>query len=73
MNKWGLLKYILVLSPLVLLVSPGAAEEALDPNEEVVELEEVVVVGSRLPGRSALDSPVPVDVILGDAFRELRR
>ncbi len=69
MNKWGLLKYILVLSPLVLPVSPGFAQEALDPNAEVVELEEVVVVGSRLPGRSALDSPVPVDVILGDAIR----
>ncbi len=69
MNKWELLKYILVLSPLVLPVSPGFAQEALDPNAEVVELEEVVVVGSRLPGRSALDSPVPVDVILGDAIR----
>ena len=67
MNKWKSLKYILVLSLLVLPVSPGAAQEAPD-QKKVVELEEVVVVGSRLPGRSALDSPVPVDTIPGDVL-----
>ena len=68
MNKWKSLKYILLLSLLVLPVSPGFAQEAPDQKEKVVELEGVVVVGSRLPGRSALDSPVPVDVIPGDTL-----
>ncbi len=68
MNKWKSLKCILLLSLVVLPVSPGAAQEAPDQKEKVVELEEVVIVGSRLPGRSALDSPVPVDVIPGDAL-----
>ena len=64
------MKRILLISLLMLLASPAAAEDngkAAKPEEAV--LEEVVVVGSRLPGRSALDSPVPVDVILGDAFK----
>ncbi len=66
----GVLKRILLMSPLMLLVSPAAAQEnrgAAKPEEVV--LEEVVVVGSRHPGRSAHDSPVPVDVIVGDAFK----
>ena len=35
-------------------------------QETVVELGELQVVGSRLPGRSAQDAPVPVDVIQGE-------
>ena len=37
-----------------------------ETNAEETVLEEVIVVGSRRPGRSASDSPVPVDVITGD-------
>ena len=42
-----------------------AAQEA-EPPEEVVELGELQVVGSRVAGRSAQDSAVPVDVIQGE-------
>ena len=49
------------------------AEEATQPAdvpaEDVVDLAEFKVVGSRLPGRSAADAPVPVDVIDADGFR----
>ena len=44
---------------------PAAAQEAQPEmqEEEVIELSGVTVVGSRLQGRSAQDSAVPVDVI----------
>ena len=44
---------------------PDAAQEAQpeEQEEEVLELSGVTVVGSRLQGRSAQDSAVPVDVI----------
>ena len=45
--------------------APGAAAQ------EASAIEEVVVVGSRRQDRSAADSPVPVDVIGGDDFRNL--
>ena len=46
------------------------ANQAEEPAEEaVLGLDALRVVGSRLPGRSAEDSPVPVDVIDGDSFR----
>ena len=71
MSQWGgVLKRSLLMCTLMLLVSPAAAaenEKAAKPEEVV--LEEVVVVGSRHSGRSAHDSPVPVDVIAGDAFK----
>ena len=47
------------------VLAPGAAAQ------EASAIEEVVVVGSRRQDRSAADSPVPVDVIGGDDFRNL--
>ena len=51
-------------SPLLLLPAPAIAEEA-------ESIEEVVVVGSRRPGRVATDSPVPVDVLRGEEFENI--
>jgi iron complex outermembrane receptor protein len=51
---------------LLLLAFPiqqTVAQQAAGQDTEVVTLEEVIVVGSRVPTRSAHDSPVPVDVI----------
>ena len=45
---------------------PVGAQEAESPGTGVVDIGTLSVVGSRLPGRSAQDSPVPVDVIQGD-------
>ena len=45
------------------------AQEAEAQDADVVKLEEVVVVGSRVPTRSAHDSPVPIDVIEGKSMR----
>ena len=49
-------------------VALPAASPALAQDEEQM-VEELVVVGSRRRDRSAADSPVPVDVIGGDDFR----
>lgn len=50
-----------------LLFSPVAVPAAL-AEEGAEAIEEVVVVGSRRAGRTATDSPVPVDVVSGDDF-----
>ncbi len=80
MLRWKWLRHAVMLSligvPMAVAQEAGqesavaqeAGQEPIDPGE-VVPLEELQVVGSRLPGRSAGDSPVPVDVIDGDSFR----
>lgn len=68
MNTRQTLKYLL-LAVLILPIPPAMAQQAGDKDEEITVLEPVVVLGSRVPGRSAQDSPVPVDVIEGTTFR----
>jgi len=68
MNTRHTLKYLL-LAMLILPVAPAGAQKAQTQDEEITVLEPVVVLGSRVPGRSAQDSPVPVDVIEGTTFR----
>ena len=51
------------------LVLPVAAPALAQDEEQMVE--EMVVVGSRRRDRSAADSPVPVDVITSEDFRNL--
>ena len=59
-----------MLVPLLVLIgSPPAGAQQAEQGEEVVGLEEIRVVGSRSAGRSAADSPVPVDVIDGDSLK----
>lgn len=48
-----------------------AAQENSANSESSEELEEILVVGSRVPGRSAEDSPVPVDVLTADDLVQL--
>ena len=52
------------------LALPATAPAFAEQDEQMVE-EEVVVVGSRRQDRSAADSPVPVDVVGGEDFRNL--
>ena len=44
---------------------PAAAQDT-EPRESVVGLDEIQVIGSRVAGRSAQDSVVPVDIIQGE-------
>ena len=39
-------------------------------SEKVAEVENIIVTGTRVSNRSAADSPVPVDVISGEDFRQ---
>jgi len=39
-------------------------------QEEEANLENIIVTGTRMTNRSAADSPVPVDVITGEEFRQ---
>ena len=61
---------IVVTIPIVWLAFGADRAIAEESGQEAssVPIEEVVVVGSRRRGRSASDSPVPVDVIGGDDF-----
>ena len=54
---------MILLCLLAIPTQQSLAQEAADQELDVVKLEEVVVVGSRVPTRSAHDSPVPIDVI----------
>ena len=53
---WSRTAMILVLSLAAMMVQ----------GQEVVQLGEIVVVGSRFGERSVADSPVPVDVVSGE-------
>ncbi len=64
-SRDSLLRVALVAA---LLFSPVAVPAAL-AQDGGRSIEEVVVVGSRRAGRSATDSPVPVDVVTGDDFQ----
>lgn len=52
----------MLLSAVVLL---QAVQPVADPE---ITVSEIVVTGSRLPGRTATNSPVPIDVLSGDAL-----
>ena len=47
----------------VLVAGSSAQGQETDPTETPTRLKEIVVVGSRIQGRSITDSPVPVDLI----------
>ena len=69
MRKLVWWQYSLLVSLSVLIGSPSVGAQDAEPQEDILELGELQVVGSRLPGRSAADSPVPVDIIDGESFR----
>ena len=70
------LKTVLFLIHVILVVFLGVAlptvaeetQETSPPEQAVVTLEEVVVVGTRAKPRSVLESAVPIDVLPSDDF-----
>ncbi|MEP7242311.1 MAG: TonB-dependent receptor [Gammaproteobacteria bacterium] len=58
-------------SPLaaLLLIQSAHAQSSPSPAEELAD--QVVVTGTRVANRSALETAVPVDVISGESFRNL--
>ena len=69
--QWVRSTVLISLTGASLAVGQMAAAQDVAQNGEqpALELEGLQVVGSRLPGRSAEDSPVPVDIIDGDSFK----
>ena len=62
----------LLLNALIIcMLAPGVAaqETEVDSTEAPTRLEEIVVIGSRIQGRSITDSPVPVDLIKQEDMR----
>ena len=58
-----------MMSALVgVLLGGGVAEVAVASDAQ--DIEEVTVIGSRAPGRSAEDLPVPVDVLTAEALED---
>ena len=60
-------------SPMFLAVSAAVlsmSQSAFVAAQEVATLEEVIVTGTRAPGRTAEDLPVPVDVLTAEAMTE---
>ena len=68
-NDHRIIPSIILLCLLAIPIQQSLAQEAADQDTDVVKLGEVVVVGSRVPTRSAHDSPVPIDVIEGTSMR----
>ena len=67
------MKILVVLSVIVLFASSLAAqeeEEAPIQLEEIITMKRLSPFGTRVPERSGLDSPVPVDVINEDEIRK---
>ena len=69
MNDYRIILSIALLCLLAFPIQQSVAQQAAGQDTEVATLEEVVVVGSRVPTRSAHDSPVPIDVIEGKSLR----
>ena len=62
---------ILLNALIICMLAPGVAAQKneVDPEEAPTRLEEIVVIGSRILGRSITDSPVPVDLIKQEDMR----
>jgi len=76
MTKTPLKRHLALMTTTALLTSiaaaPSFAQTTGDDNDgvEVVNVEEIVTVGTRRKGRSAADTPAPVDVISVAEFRQ---
>jgi iron complex outermembrane recepter protein len=57
------------LSGALLAIAPTAgAQSDESASDDDLELQKVISIGSRVPSRSALDTPAPVDVFSGEEF-----
>lgn len=59
---------LVVSLPLLLITAPVPAQQAAGAGTEI---EQIVVTGTRVANRSALDTAVPVDVVSGEQLQNL--
>ena len=64
------MKNVLMRASALVLALPIAMGAPVQVVAEEGVIEEVIVTGTRVADRSAVDSPVPVDVISGSEFRD---
>ena len=62
-------KNLLLTILIICVLAPVVSAQQPDPEEAPTRLEEIVVIGSRILGRSITDSPVPVDLIKQEDMR----
>ena len=60
----------LVSIPVTVAQEEGSEETEMAADEDVIELEEVVVVGTRAAPRSVLESAVPIDIVSNEDFQK---
>ena len=68
-NGSRLARRVFVSLPLLMLTPPAPAQEAA--SGEGTNIEQIVVTGTRVANRSALDTAVPVDVVSGEQLQNL--
>jgi iron complex outermembrane receptor protein len=59
---------VLSLSIALALVAPAATAQQQPADKDATELEVVVVTGTRVAGRTATETAVPVDIVAGEAL-----
>ncbi len=67
-NSEPLLLVFYIALAVSIVFSPVVEADNHESDEEVVELEGLVIVGTRAKPRSVLESTVPIDVVLSDDF-----
>ena len=67
-NSEPLLLAFYIALAVSMVFSPVVEADNHESDEEVVELEGLVIVGTRAKPRSVLESTVPIDVVLSDDF-----
>ena len=60
---------LLLTAVILCVLAPVASAQEPEPPEAPFRLKEIVVIGSRIEGRSITDSPVPVDLIKQEDMR----
>ena len=60
---------LLITVLIICVLAPSVSAQQPDSTEAPTRLEEIVVIGSRILGRSITDSPVPVDLIKQEDMR----
>ncbi len=60
---------LLITVLIICVLAPVVSAQQPDSTEAPTRLEEIVVIGSRIQGRSITDSPVPVDLIKQEDMR----
>lgn len=60
----------IIASSLPFFAAMSSTAFAQEEEKKADDFENIIVIGTHMSNRSAADSPVPVDVITGEEFRQ---